>query len=145
MLEWGPVRLGQVRLGSAGLGKALSWKAGVVQSEVQYGKVFGRLSCGVAWIGEALQRVVKFCPVKHCVVFCAKALLWRGTVGSGFARLRAVGQGLVRFYFGLATQGGVLLSTARQGKASPYFGIALRGWMMRGRVWFGYGNVRLQK
>jgi hypothetical protein len=117
-------------------GAALFWQGGAAQSEVHYGKVslwlgevlfcvvgfigvlYSRVRsyCGVVWNREALHRIVKFGPVKYCLVVHARALLRQGfalrgwvrrskallrfrmvgcgTVGSGFARLRAVGQAL---------------------------------------------------
>lgn len=119
-------RWGKLLYGVVLRGKVLLWSGEVVLlgSVGWIGALYARVRsyCGVVWSREALHGIVKFGPVKHCTVMLAKALFRHGTVGSGFARLRA-GQGLVR----------------------RYFGIALRGWVMRGRVGFGYGNVRLQK
>lgn len=121
-----------------------------------------RSYCGVVWNREARHVMAKFCPVKHgmawlgvivlwgcealwsavwsSAVMCAKALLrsgiaMYGIVRSGFARLRAAGQALVRRYFGLAMQGGVLFCTVQQGQVSPHFGMVLRSWVMHGDVW----------
>lgn len=65
---------------------------------------------GMVWMREVLLRVVKFSPVKHCVVRLGKVL--RGiarcrTVDPGFARLRAAGQALVRRHLGLVWPGEV--------------------------------------
>jgi len=87
--------------------------------------------CGMVWRVEVLHRIVKLCPVKHCVaglgiirhgfelrgsverclvrlvmVRLAKAslrhgIVWRSTVESGFARLRAVGQASALFGLGV--------------------------------------------
>lgn len=183
MSVWSPVRLGQVVFGSARLskvrrlmarsgsggwgtvecgfvwqGKVLLWFGDVLFGVVGFIGVLCsmvRSYCGVVWNRKARQCLVKFCPVKHWVVWLASALLrlgevvpcmdwsgevlWSGvwssalmygkallrsgiamygTVRSGLARLRAAGQALVRFYFGLVMQGGVLLSTGRHGKVT---------------------------
>lgn len=146
MVRSGCVGWATVERGFVLQGTALFWQGGVEQSEVRYGKlslwpgevrlcVVGfvgalysrvRSYCGVVWNVEALHSIVKFCPVKHCMVKFAKALRggvlhgldWRGsvgrclvrlakvifrhgTVGSCFVRLCAVGQALVRHHYGL--------------------------------------------
>lgn len=45
----------------------------------------GKVVRGIAWLREALYRVVKFCPVKHCYARYAKAL-------SGEVRFCVVGR-----------------------------------------------------
>jgi len=134
-VERGFVWQGKVRFFEVWSGLAMScfvlWGVGgVLYSEA-------RSCCGVAWNREALHGIVKFGPVKHCVARCAKALLrsgiaMYGTVRFGLALLCAAGQALVRFYFGLARQGGALLSTARQGKV---FVRPCEVGVMRGYVW----------
>jgi len=76
-------------------GLALSWQGGVEQSEVRHGKLLFEVLFGLAGRSGVLQTKVFF----RC-----------GTVGSGFARLRAVGWGLLRHYLGF-----VRWSPARQG------------------------------
>lgn len=91
-----------------------------------------RSYCGLVWHREARHVMVKFGPVMYSMALYAKAFLRRGivrcrTVGSGFARLRAVGQALVSLRFGRA-----LLSKV------------LRGPVLRGPVRLGvhgYGGI----
>lgn len=94
-----------------------------------------------SYCGEALHAVVKFCPVKHCyarharvfrggveycyallglVLYCEVrcALALSGGVKFGFALSSRVMCCKVWFHFGLAMQGGVLLSTPRHGKVT---------------------------
>lgn len=129
---------GTVEYGFARLCKVPFWQGGAEQSEVRY----ARLLCG-----DVLYAVAKFGPVKHCYVVYAEALLWpgevrlgqggvlhgmarcaralfgivmHGTVESGFARLRAVGQGLVSLRWSQVRNGG-----AQQGKES-FASVSLR-------------------
>jgi len=163
-----PVRLGQVvlgrvwrfmlRSGCAGRatvergfvwhGKVLSWFGEVLLCAVGfigalYAKV--RFYCGVVWSVEALHSVVKFGPVKYSLVMQAKVSSRHGivrcrTVVSGFARLRAVGRGMLRRYLGFVWSGEVGRCIAR--RASAFFGRVLIGLVRRGPAMFspvGYG------
>jgi len=138
LVEWGPVRLGQVRFGSARLGKEFHgiarsgcagwstlergfvwlgrvslWSCEVLFAAVEFcGVLYAMASFwrGIVWSREALSRVVKFGPVKHCYVRHARAslrlgIVRHGTVESGFARLRAAGQALVSLRLGWDWQG----------------------------------------
>jgi len=91
-----------------------------------YSKV--RSYCGVVWSREALHGIVEFGPVKHCVAGHAKALLRSGmvrygTVRSGFARLRAVGQ--AQLSLGFVWSGEVGRCIVK--RASALFGRVLLG------------------
>jgi len=85
----GDVRRGAVLYSAVWHAKALFWQGGVEQSEVHQAKL--SLRCGI---------------------------VRRRTVVSGFARLCAVGQALVRHYFGTVLLGNVRWSPARQGPVS---------------------------
>lgn len=170
------VAWGKVERGFVLLGKVSFWQGGPVQSEVRY----ARLLCG-----DVLYAVAKFCPVKYCYVRHGKALLWLrevrfcsaghrgvlyclallrsgipryGTVGSGFARLRAVGQGLLLLRSGVGKQGCVMrgavtCSTVRSSSELFRLGQVLRcparfcsvksgtartlALLRRGQVWLG--------
>jgi len=140
-------------------GTALSWQGGVEQSEVRYGKLsswlgevlFGvvgfigalyskvRSYCGMVWSVEALHRIVEFCPVKYCMVLRAKALsrlsiVRCGTVQSGFARLRAVGQALLRRHLGFVWSCDVGRCMASFALASLRLGSVLLSQVRRGPV-----------
>lgn len=127
-LSWrGPVAAGwcTAEQGFVLHGKVVSWLGEVLFCVVGFvGVLFSRVRsyCGVVWSVEALHSIVKFGPVMYSVVMYAEALFWqggvvqnevrhaklslrRGTVESGFARLRAVGQALV--FFGIALLGKV--------------------------------------
>ena len=84
---------------------------------------------------EVLFGAAGFGGVLSCLVLLGKALFWqggvvqsevhyaevslrRGTVESGFARLRAAGQALVSLSSGMVTQGSVM-----RGAASSRFGL----------------------
>jgi hypothetical protein len=171
-------------------GKVSFWHGGVMQSEVRHGKLlswsgedrfgvagFGgllyglvRFYCGLVRCIEALHGIVKFCPVKYCVVLRGKALFWHGiawrgsvgrclaryakaflrhgTVESGFVRLCAAGQALVRRY--LAWPGEAGRCMARFASVSSRLGDVLlckvrRGPVLQGRVRLGlhgYGGIK---
>jgi len=108
---YGFVLRGRVERGFLWQGKAFRgvvWSRDVLLGAAGFiGALYSKVRsyCGVVWSVEALHGIVKFCPVKHCMVLRAKALsrlsiLRRGTVRSGFARLRAAGQALVRRHLG---------------------------------------------
>jgi hypothetical protein len=136
---WATVERCFVWLGKAFRG--VEWSGDVLFGAVGFSKA--RFYCGIVWKREALFCVVKFCPVKHCYVRHAKALLRRGIVGSGFARLRAVGQALVLSRSGVATQGGVrraaaMLSAVRFSSALLRLGLAMRCPVRLGSVKRGF-------
>ena len=174
MLDRGPVRLGQVRFGSAKQGAVLSGgvKFGLVLScrakrgalshfmvrsgsagraTVERGFVLqGKVFRGIAWLREALFRVVKFCPVKHCYVMQAKVLSWFGEVLHGVAGIGGVLYGMAKRAAALLRPGMVtcrtvefgfvLLCAPGQGLVSLRSGVGQQGSVMRGaatcsKVW----------
>lgn len=87
-LWFGEVLLSVVGLCGVRYGEALSWRGDVLRC----GERFAELLCGIALRGER----------RHCKLVFGRALLRSGiagytTVESGFARLRAVRQGTLRF------------------------------------------------
>jgi len=113
-----------------------------------------RSYCGVAWSREALHGIAKFGPAKHsmaslgalwscdvqwggvwsCLVRHGKLSLRHGTEGSGFARLSAVGQALVRHYLGWAWSCEAGRCMARFASAFLRLGIVLLSRVWRGPV-----------
>jgi hypothetical protein len=117
---------------------------------------------GIVLYREVLHRVVKSCPAKHCKALRAKALLWLGevlfcvlgiggvlygmakragallgmvkcgTVGSGFARLRAVGRALVLLRLATAGRGFARLCRARFCLVLSRPGVEEQGSVVRG-------------
>jgi len=163
MSQWGPVLLGQVRFGSAKQGAVLSGgvKFGLVLScrARRSAVLLGKVLRGIAWLREALFRVVKFCPVKHCYVSYAKALSWFGevlfcavgiggalhaevllrfgmvayrTVESGLALLRVAGQALVLLRLDAAGCGFLRFCRVLFCWVSLRSGVGKQGSIMRG-------------
>lgn len=166
---YGTVLSCPVRLWKARLAKVLLWYGGAVSgpagssrawfckawhflarsgadgwATVERGFVWlGKVFCCIVLNGEVLFRVVKFCPAKYCYARYAEALFRRGTVGSGFARLRAVGQGSLLLRSGVEDQGSVMRGAASCGLARCYRGLVrLRMALQCGVV---YGNLRYEK
>jgi len=128
-------------------GKVTSWSGEVLFAAVGLCGVLCTAASfwrGIVWLREALFRVVKFGPVKHCYVRQARALLRlgivrHGTVECGFARLRAAGQALVSSRSGMVTQGYVMrgavrCSTARRSLVSLRLGWDWQDPVMHGIV-----------
>ena len=100
-------------------------------------------SCLVPW-GSVGYCTVWFCLARHYfgrVVRCKArfsvlrhALFRRGTAGSGFARLCAAGQAMVRRHLGLVWPGEVGRCIARQGLGFMRSGVVTQGSVMRGAV-----------
>jgi hypothetical protein len=124
-ITWsGDVRWSAVRKRAVMQAKALFWQGGVLRGSV------GRclVMCAKALFGDVKHSLAGRSSAWSAKVLLRSCVVRSGTVGSGFARLRAAEQALVKFYSGRLVQGGVKLCVAWFGNLrniikdkSPFF------------------------
>jgi len=114
----------------------LAWKDGVGKSEL--GPCVARLSKALFWQGGVEQSEAHIAELS-----LMSGMARHGTVGSGFARLRAAGQGLLKYYLGLVLPCEVGRSVVKQGQVLFGLGQARRGPVRQGPAKSGFASLTI--